>query len=184
TAGRGASVCLQRKRSADRRAGLPNAVARRHRSAYGLDLECDRWMDHQQHGNRAQHQRKGRCLCVGAYATDPRHLQLLCALGPEEENGCRTELDRDNSPTLTSVHSFFSSCGGLRFLRMDSPRISMRWALCTRQSRMESGPSKASRKVVVCLKHAELLRINSRRTRKRTPRSCCAECFERTNIEA
>src|SRR5271157_499644 len=24
------------------------------------------------------------------------------------------------------VHSFFSSCGGLRFLRMDSPRISMR----------------------------------------------------------
>ena len=30
---------------------------------------------------------------------------------------------------LTLVHSFFSSCGGLRFLRMDSPRISMRWAL-------------------------------------------------------
>jgi len=37
----------------------------------------------------------------------------------------------DKSPSrtqkiLTSVHSFFSSCGGLRFLRMDSPRISMR----------------------------------------------------------
>jgi len=27
---------------------------------------------------------------------------------------------------LTFVHSFFSSCGGLRFFRMDSPRISMR----------------------------------------------------------
>ena len=30
-----------------------------------------------QHGDRAQHQRKGRCLCVGAHAADPRHLQLL-----------------------------------------------------------------------------------------------------------
>ena len=89
-------------------------------------------------------QRKGRCLCVGAHATDPRHLQLLRAIGPEEENGCRPESDRqlvqksllgswchnsDILPKLALVHSFFSSCGGLRFLRMDSPRISMRWAL-------------------------------------------------------
>jgi hypothetical protein len=28
-----------------------------------------------------------------------------------------------------SDHGLFSSGGGLRFLRMDSPRISMRWAL-------------------------------------------------------
>ena len=35
----------------------------------------------------------------------------------------------DILPKLALVHSFFSSCGGLRFLRMDSPRISMRWAL-------------------------------------------------------
>ena len=34
-----------------------------------------------------------------------------------------------HSKMLTLVHSFFSSYGGLRFLRMDSPRISMRWAL-------------------------------------------------------
>src|SRR5271165_2076383 len=27
------------------------------------------------------------------------------------------------------LHSFLSSCGGLRFFRIDSPRISMRWAL-------------------------------------------------------
>ena len=31
-----------------------------------------------------------------------------------------------HSKMLTLVHSFFSSGGGLRFLRMDSPRISMR----------------------------------------------------------
>src|SRR5271166_2232936 len=39
---------------------------------------------------------------------------------------------------LTLVHSFFSSCGGLRFLRMDSTRMSTRSALCTRLSRMPS----------------------------------------------
>jgi hypothetical protein len=44
----------------------------------------------------------------------------------------------DILPKLALVHSFFSSCGGLRFLRMDSPRISMRWALCTKRSRMPS----------------------------------------------
>src|SRR6266851_5192999 len=32
------------------------------------------------------------------------------------------------------LHSFFSSCGGLRFFRIDSPRISMRCALCTKRS--------------------------------------------------
>ena len=31
-----------------------------------------------------------------------------------------------HSKMLTLVHSFLSSCGGSRFLRMDSPRISMR----------------------------------------------------------
>ena len=36
-----------------------------------------------------------------------------------------------------ATHSFFSS-GGLRFLRIDSPRISIRWAVCTRRSRMPS----------------------------------------------
>jgi hypothetical protein len=30
----------------------------------------------------------------------------------------------------------FSSCGGFRFLRIDSPRISMRWALWTKRSRI------------------------------------------------
>ena len=40
-----------------------------------------------------------------------------------------------------ATYSFFSSLssrGGLRFLRMDSPHISMRWALCTKRSRMPS----------------------------------------------
>jgi hypothetical protein len=46
--------------------------------------------------------------------------------------------DSDILPKLALVHSFFSSCDGFRFLRMDSPRISMRWALCTRRSRMPS----------------------------------------------
>jgi hypothetical protein len=32
------------------------------------------------HGNRAQHQRLGRCLCVGNHAVDPGHLQLLRAV--------------------------------------------------------------------------------------------------------
>ena len=44
----------------------------------------------------------------------------------------------DILPKRALVHSFFSSGGGLRFLRMDSPRISMRWALWTRRSRMPS----------------------------------------------
>ena len=35
-------------------------------------------------------------------------------------------------------HSFFSSGVGLRILRIDSPRISMRWALWTKRSRMPS----------------------------------------------
>jgi hypothetical protein len=39
------------------------------------------------------------------------------------------DIANSHSKMLTLVHSFFSSCGGLRFLRMDSPRISMRWAL-------------------------------------------------------
>ena len=32
--------------------------------AAGLDLERTGWLDHQQHGHRAQHQRQDRCLCV------------------------------------------------------------------------------------------------------------------------
>ena len=78
--GHGAGVCLQRDGGAERRTGLPDAVARRHRPAAGLDVERAGWIDHQQHGNRAQHQRQGRCLCVGNHATDPRHLQLLRAV--------------------------------------------------------------------------------------------------------
>ncbi len=34
------------------------------------------------------------------------------------------QIPNSHSKMLTLVHSFFSSCGGLRFLRMDSPRIS------------------------------------------------------------
>jgi len=40
-------------------------------------------------------------------------------------DSCRN-IANSHSKMLTLVHSFFSSCGGLRFLRMDSPRISMR----------------------------------------------------------
>jgi hypothetical protein len=46
---------------------------------------------------------------------------------PCSDRCCDIAISR--SKMLTLVHSFFSSCGGLRFFRMDSPRISMRWAL-------------------------------------------------------
>ncbi len=49
-------------------------------SAHGLDVERTGWLDHQQHGDRAQHQWKGRCVCLGDHTTDPRHFQLLRAV--------------------------------------------------------------------------------------------------------
>src|SRR5664279_3075021 len=55
-------------------------MARRRPETTGLDLECAGRLDHQQHGDRAQHQRKGRCLCVWDHPTDSRHFQLLRAI--------------------------------------------------------------------------------------------------------
>ena len=114
TARYGAGVCLQRDGGPERRAGLPDAVARRHRSAYGLDVERLGWIDHQQHGDRAQHQRKGRCVCVWDHATDPRHLQLLRAVGPAEENGAASR---------TRGRSSRGPCDLTRGLRLKWPRL-------------------------------------------------------------
>ena len=75
-----ASLRLQRDGGAGRRSGLPDAVARRNRPPRGLDLKRLGWIDHQQHGHRAQQQRQGGCVRVGDHATDLGHLQLLCAV--------------------------------------------------------------------------------------------------------
>src|ERR1022692_3815579 len=64
------------------------------RSTYILHLERLGWIHHQQHGDPAQYQRKGRCLRVWDHAINPRHPQLLCAVGPTEENECRRRTDR------------------------------------------------------------------------------------------
>src|SRR6267154_3329741 len=56
--------------------------------------------------------------------------------------GCRGKGQQPLCPCFRDVedrdHSGLGSLGGLRFFRMDSPRISMRWALWTKRSRMPS----------------------------------------------
>ncbi len=50
--------------------GYLDVMARRHQPACGLNAECAGRIHLVQHGDRAQHQWKGRCLCVRDHATD------------------------------------------------------------------------------------------------------------------
>ena len=62
---------LQRDGGAFAQPELPDAVARRRRSAGGVNVERRRWLDHVEHGDRAQHERK-----IDAYAAGVTQLIL------------------------------------------------------------------------------------------------------------
>ncbi len=87
---------LQRDCRTARRAWLPDVMARWRESAAGLDTERHRRRDHLEHGDRADEQRFRRCLRFGAHAADPRHLQLLCAVGICNTNRSQNPHSRPN----------------------------------------------------------------------------------------
>src|SRR5271165_1104654 len=55
-------------------------MARQRATADGVDAERLRRSDHLEHGDRAQHERLGRCLRRWIDAFDPGHLRLLRAV--------------------------------------------------------------------------------------------------------